>query len=142
MSQLIQSLIFYLKKSCLCQEKQRIVPITQCIKNPPAIQDTEETWVQFLVKKIPWIRKQQPIPVFLPGKSHGQRRLAGYTQKFSKNQTQLSDEAQHRDKQKNRGLKSRTKKYTNNSSITDIFLVDFQSFLFLTKKLFALEKLY
>ena len=28
--------------------------------------------------KIPWSRKWQPTPVFLPGKSHGQRRLAGY----------------------------------------------------------------
>ena len=28
--------------------------------------------------KIPWRRKWQPIPVFLPGKSHGQRSLADY----------------------------------------------------------------
>ena len=27
--------------------------------------------------KIPWSRKRQPTPVFLPGKSHGQRRLVG-----------------------------------------------------------------
>ena len=30
------------------------------------------------VRKIPWRRKWQPSPVFLPGKSHGQRSLAGY----------------------------------------------------------------
>jgi len=30
------------------------------------------------VRKIPWRRAWQPTPVFLPGKSHGQRRLAGY----------------------------------------------------------------
>ena len=29
------------------------------------------------VRKIPWRRKRQPIPVFLPGKSRGQRTLAG-----------------------------------------------------------------
>ena len=28
--------------------------------------------------KIPWSREWQPIPVFLPGKFHGQRSLAGY----------------------------------------------------------------
>ena len=28
--------------------------------------------------KIPWRRKWQPTPVFLPGESHGQRSLAGY----------------------------------------------------------------
>ena len=31
------------------------------------------------VGKIPWRRKWQPIPVFLPGKSHGQRSLVGYS---------------------------------------------------------------
>ena len=31
------------------------------------------------VVKIPWRRKWQPTPVFLPGKSHGQRSLAGYS---------------------------------------------------------------
>ena len=30
------------------------------------------------VRKIPWRREWQPIPVFLPGKFHGQRSLAGY----------------------------------------------------------------
>ena len=29
--------------------------------------------------KIPWRRKWQPIPVFLPGKSHGWRSLEGYS---------------------------------------------------------------
>ena len=36
----------------------------------------QETWVKSL---IPWRRKSQPIPVFLPGKSHGQRSLVGYS---------------------------------------------------------------
>ena len=31
------------------------------------------------VRKIPWRRKWQPSSVFLPGKSHGQRSLAGYS---------------------------------------------------------------
>ena len=29
--------------------------------------------------KIPWRRKLQHTPVFLPGESHGQRSLAGYS---------------------------------------------------------------
>ena len=28
--------------------------------------------------KLPWRRKRQPTPVFLPGKSHGQKSLASY----------------------------------------------------------------
>ena len=31
------------------------------------------------VGKIPWRRKWQPTPVFLPGKSHGRRSLVGYS---------------------------------------------------------------
>ena len=31
------------------------------------------------VGKIPWRRKWHPTPVFLPGKSHGQRSLEGYS---------------------------------------------------------------
>ena len=31
------------------------------------------------VRKIFWRRKGQPIPVFLPGKPHGWRSLAGYS---------------------------------------------------------------
>ena len=36
-------------------------------------------WFDPWVGKIPWRKKWQPAPVFLPGKSHGQRRLAGYS---------------------------------------------------------------
>ena len=31
------------------------------------------------VGKIPWRRKLQPVPIFLPGKSHGQRSLASFS---------------------------------------------------------------
>ena len=33
----------------------------------------------FCMGKVPWRRKWQPTPVFLPGKSHGRRRLMGYS---------------------------------------------------------------
>ena len=36
------------------------------------------------VGKIPWSRRGQPTPVFLPGKFHGQRSLAGYNSWGSK----------------------------------------------------------
>ena len=39
------------------------------------MQETQESEVE----KIPWSRKWQPTPVFLPGKSHGQRSLVGYS---------------------------------------------------------------
>ena len=31
------------------------------------------------IRKIPWERKWQSTPIFLPGKSHGQRSLVGYS---------------------------------------------------------------
>ena len=50
--------------------------LAQMVKSLPAIQ---ETLVQSLGQEDPWRRKWQPTPVFLSGKSHGQRPLAGYT---------------------------------------------------------------
>ena len=47
--------------------------VAQTVKNLPAMQETFNPWVE----KIPWRKKWQPTPVFLPGKSHGQRSLAG-----------------------------------------------------------------
>ena len=41
----------------------------QRVKKPPAMQDTQEAWVQSPVGKILWIRAWQPTPVFLPGGS-------------------------------------------------------------------------
>ena len=38
-----------------------------------------------------WRRKWQPTPVFLPGESHGQRSLAGYSLWGHKSRTRLSD---------------------------------------------------
>ena len=40
------------------------------VKNPPVNPQSG---------KVPWRRKQQPIPVFLPGRSHGQSNLADYS---------------------------------------------------------------
>ena len=45
-------------------------------KNPPGKQ---KTWVWSLGWEDPWKRKWQSTPVFLPGKSHGQRSLVGYS---------------------------------------------------------------
>ena len=42
------------------------------------------------VRKIPWSRKWQCNPVFLPGKSHGQRSLVGYSPWGHKSQIHLS----------------------------------------------------
>ena len=41
------------------------------------------------VRKIPWSRKWQPTSVFLPGKSHGQRSLVGYSLWIIKSHTPL-----------------------------------------------------
>ena len=43
------------------------------------------------VRKIPWRRKWQPTPVLLPGKSHGQSSIVGYSPRVTKSRTQLSD---------------------------------------------------
>ena len=49
-------------------------PCGSVVKNPL---QCRRCWFGPWVEKIPWRRKWQPTPVFLPGKSHGQRSLAG-----------------------------------------------------------------
>ena len=51
----------------------------------------QETWLWFLGWEDPWRRKWQPIPLFLPRESHGQRSLAGHCPRGRKSRTQLSD---------------------------------------------------
>ena len=49
------------------------------VKNLPAVQETWRHRFNPWVRKIPWRRKWQPAPVFLPGQCHEQRSLAGYS---------------------------------------------------------------
>ena len=50
--------------------------VAQMVKNLPAMQ---ETWVQSLGWEDPWRRERLPTPVFLPGESHEQRNVGGYS---------------------------------------------------------------
>ena len=50
------------------------------VKNPPVKAGRRKRYrFDPWVRKIPWRRAQQPTPVLLPGESHGQRSLAGYS---------------------------------------------------------------
>ena len=49
------------------------------LKNPPASTGDAGNTYSVCVEKIPWSRKWQPTPGFLPVKSHGQRSLLGYS---------------------------------------------------------------
>ena len=50
------------------------------VMNPPAnAGDARDAGLVSRVKKIPWRREWQPIPVFSPGEFHGQRSLVGYS---------------------------------------------------------------
>ena len=48
------------------------------VKNLPANVGDARDVAPSLGQKIPWRRKWQPTPVFLPGESHGPRSLVGY----------------------------------------------------------------
>ena len=50
--------------------------VAQRLERLPAMQETR---VWSLSRKIPWRRKWQPTPVFLPGESHGGSSLVGYS---------------------------------------------------------------
>ena len=62
----------------------------QSTENSTAVPQVRWTYVEYglprwlsgfdpWVRKIPWRRKWQPTPVFLPRKLHGQRSLSGYS---------------------------------------------------------------
>ena len=58
--------------------------MAQQVKNPPAMQETQETWVGSLGQEDPLEKEMATTPVFSPGKSHRQRNLAGYRPKGHK----------------------------------------------------------
>ena len=61
-------------------DSKRASQVAQVVKNPPANAGRckrcrFEPWF----RKISWRRAWQHTPVFLPGESHGQRSLVGYS---------------------------------------------------------------
>ena len=56
------------------------LPGSSVVKNLPLMQEMQKTQVWSLgSERFPGRRKWHPTPEFLPGKSHGQRSLAGYS---------------------------------------------------------------
>ena len=63
----------------------------------PTIQDTcRKHGFNPWVKKMPWRRKWQPTPIFLPVKSHGEKSLVGYRPKGSKESDMTEDAQRHK----------------------------------------------
>ena len=57
-----------------------VFPGGSVVKNPPAnAGDVRDSGSIPGLGRLPWRRKWQPTPVFLPRASHGQRSLAGYS---------------------------------------------------------------
>ena len=50
--------------------------VAQMVKYLPAMRETQ---IQSLIWEDPWRREWLPTTVFLPGKFHGQKSLAGYS---------------------------------------------------------------
>ena len=69
-------------------------PGDSVVKNPPAQMQEMRCKSRGLdpwVRKTPWRRKWQPVPVFFAGEFHGQRNLEGYSPWVVKSQIQLSN---------------------------------------------------
>ena len=47
------------------------------VKNLPAMKEKQEPRLIRQLERFPWRKAQQPIPVFLPGESNGQKSLVG-----------------------------------------------------------------
>ena len=61
------------------------------VKNPPASADVRDLDSIPELGRSPGGGHGSPTPVFLPGESHGQRSLAGYSPWVAKSQTCLND---------------------------------------------------
>ena len=60
--------------------------MVQQVKNPPAMQETQEMWVQSLDQEDPLEKETAFTPVFLLEKSHGQKSLVDSVQRVTKSQ--------------------------------------------------------
>jgi len=58
--------------------------VAQWVRNLPAMQEHRRCSFDPWVGNIPWVRKLQLTPVFLPGESLGLRSLSGYSPKGCK----------------------------------------------------------
>ena len=75
-----EALILWTLLTCEAMQASQVALVA---KNPPANagdlsdagSDLSDPWF----RKIPWRTKWQPTPGSLPGESHGQRSLAGYS---------------------------------------------------------------
>ena len=63
--------------SAHCMWASRVAPVVQNL--PANAGDPRDVASDFWVRKIPWRRSWQPTPVFLPGESHRQKSLVGYS---------------------------------------------------------------
>ena len=63
-------------------------PTGSVVKSLPATQKTQEARV------CPWCHGWQPTPVFLPGESHGERSLAGYSP-WGRTELDATEAAEH-----------------------------------------------
>ena len=64
------------------------------VKNLPASRRHGRHRFYPWVGKIPWRRAWQPTSVFLPGESHGQKSLVGYSP-WGRKESDMTDATQH-----------------------------------------------
>ena len=93
--------------------------MAQWVKNSPAMQETQETRLDPWVGKIPWGRVWQLTPALLPGKSHRQRSLEGYTPMGCKE----SDTTEHAHARARARTHTHTHTHTHTSSLYTQFNV-------------------
>ena len=72
--------IFIARSVCLKLWKEAFLMwAPQWLSGKESAYQCRRCWFDPWVRKIPWRGKWQPIPVFLPGKSHELRSLVGYS---------------------------------------------------------------
>ena len=83
------SKIYWIFQKCIQVGSNRASQVAQWVKNLPT--NAGDVGLIPGSGRISWSRKWKPIPIFLPGKSHRQRSLVGYSPRDQKSQTRLSN---------------------------------------------------
>ena len=70
--------LVFLRFKCLPSLEMGFLGIS-VVKNPPAMQEMQDTWVRSLSREDPWRKMWLPTPIFLSGEFNGQRSLTDYS---------------------------------------------------------------
>ena len=127
-------------KKFIGNEVWRASQVALLVKNLSAnAGDTRDSGFSPWVGKIPWRRAWQPTPVFLPGESHEQRTLAGFSPWVCK-ESDTSEATEHTQTQWDLGVKVSFSEALICMSISRILWINTKNMVYFAKKILLVKQ--